>query len=582
MLDRFDATPPAGPDTQAPGFNCGQYVQHWARLTPGARAVRQATGGDTGLPALADITYAQLDTETGQLAHALQARGIAAGDRVLVFCTGGLDFVRAVYGCLKLGAVPVLIDPGMGLDAMLTCIAEQEARGIIGVPKAMLLRAVKRAAFKSVRVAIRVGSGWFPGVPHVESVMAKAGETGAAFSPVPRAPDDVAVLVYTSGSTGVPKGVPYTTAMMTGQVTGVGMVGGFVPGEVHVACFPGFALYTVALGMTCVFPDMDFAKVGQTPPHRVLNTLRAAGAESAFASPAVWTPVAGLCAAGKSGAPITTLRTLHTAGAPISPVLLDALAPAFPSATFFTPYGATESLPVAAIGSDELLGYAAPKTAQGWGKCVGRAVGDVDVRLMRITDDDVPAFTPDLEVPPGAVGEIVVSGTVVTTTYDRRPGKTAGAKMRAPDGTLWHRMGDLGRIEDGRLWFLGRKTHRVPFQGKLYTSETVEAVFETHPAVPKAALAWRALPAADGALAREPVLAIDLQGADADTLDLAALREFADQHEATRGIHAFLLCPGADAGRGMPAFSYDRRHNAKIEREKLAAYIDAHPAAVRR
>src|SRR5262249_10316218 len=136
-----------------------------------------------------------------------------------------------------------------------------------------------------------------------------------------------------------------------------------------------------------------------------------------------------------------------------------------------TPYGATEALPIADIGSDELLGETSPLTAEGKGVCVGRPVEGMHVRIIRISDAPLPEWGDGLEVPQGEVGEVVVQGPVVTRAYHSRPDQTALHKIRDAQGGLWHRMGDLGYLDgQGRLWFCGRKSQRVEtVDGPLFT-----------------------------------------------------------------------------------------------------------------
>ena len=166
-----------------------------------------------------------------------------------------------------------------------------------------------------------------------------------------------------------------------------------------------------------------------------------------------------------------------------------------PPAEIFTPYGATEALPVASIGSNEILGETRHRTDQGAGVCVGRPFEGIEVKIIRISDDPIPAWSDDLEVADGTVGEIVVAGPVVTREYFRRPEATALAKIADPArGTFFHRMGDLGYRDDrGRLWFCGRKSHRVILEDETLYTICCEGVFNAHPDVARTALVGAAV-----------------------------------------------------------------------------------------
>jgi len=219
-----------------------------------------------------------------------------------------------------------------------------------------------------------------------------------------------------------------------------------------------------------------------------------------------------------------------------------------PGCRLFTPYGATEALPVACI-TDQELAETAAGTARGQGVCVGRPVGDLDVRIIAVADGPVGAAAP---LPPGQIGEICVRGPVASRAYFEKPEATRLAKIE-DSGGFWHRMGDLGRFDDqGRLWFCGRKSQRVvPAAGgaTLYTA-CVEGVLDAHPAVRRSALV-RARGDAAVVVELEP-------GRKAD----AALRA---ELAALTPVKTVLF---------HPSLPVDARHNAKIQREKLGLWAE--------
>jgi len=226
-----------------------------------------------------------------------------------------------------------------------------------------------------------------------------------------------------------------------------------------------------------------------------------------------------------------------------------------------TPYGATEALPVSSIGSDAILGETAAQTEQGRGVCVGLPVQRMDVRVIRIDDGPIETWSDDLEVPTGEVGEFTVKGPVVTRTYHGRERATALAKILDPEGGFWHRMGDVGYLDErGRLWFCGRKAHRVQLQDETLYSVQCEGVFNAHPDVYRTALVGVQR---DGRTL--PVLCVEVhedRAVDGTAIE-ADLRATAADNELTRRIDTFLF---------HDDFPVDIRHNAKIFREKLAVW----------
>jgi acyl-CoA synthetase (AMP-forming)/AMP-acid ligase II len=331
------------------------------------------------------------------------------------------------------------------------------------------------------------------------------------------------------------------------------------PGETDLPTFPLFALFNPALGMTAVIPEMDFTRPGSVDPEAILEPLRRWNIEQMFGSPALLDRVGRWGAA--RGVKLPALKRVITAGAPVPPAVLERFAKLLPpDARIHTPYGATEALPVSSITHQEVLEETAALSAEGRGTCVGRPLPGVRVEVVRIDDGPLPDWSESLRVPVGAVGEFVVRGPQVTREYFGRPEADALAKIRWPDGTLGHRMGDLGWLDErGRLWFCGRKSHRVRTPAGVLFTIPCEAVFNRHPKVRRTALVGVGEP--EG---QRPVLCVELEeGArpsDALEEELLALGA---RHEHTRAVRDVLFHPSCPV---------DIRHNAKIFREKLAVW----------
>jgi acyl-CoA synthetase (AMP-forming)/AMP-acid ligase II len=230
-----------------------------------------------------------------------------------------------------------------------------------------------------------------------------------------------------------------------------------------------------------------------------------------------------------------------------------------PDGELFPPYGATESLPVAMMSSNEILAETWAETEKGAGVCVGPPVPSIQLRVIAITDEAIadPALATDCAV--GEVGEIAVCGDVVTTGYLNDEGADARSKMVSASGELWHRMGDMGYLDAaGQLYFCGRRVHVVTTKDRMFHSVPVENVFNTHPQVSRTALV-----AVDGlpALVVEPrsrLLSMDARQRLADEL-----RALGAHDPVTASIRRFYF---------HPSFPVDARHNAKIFRDRLAVW----------
>jgi acyl-CoA synthetase (AMP-forming)/AMP-acid ligase II len=554
-----DATP-SGTSEVA---NIAAALPRMAARIPEAVALQVPVGRERGgRRRYVAYTYRELDDESDRIARGLDALGVGRGVRAALLVTPSFEFFALVFGLFKAGAVPVLIDPGIGPKHVRACLDEAEPAAFIGIPKAHAARVLFGWAKRTARVLVTVGRRWGWGGVTLDAVKRRGGACGSGGFLAQTAPRDVAAILFTSGSTGAPKGVVYEHRHFLAQVELIRTAYGIEPGEVDVPTFPLFGLFDPALGMTTVLPDMDFTRPARVDPSHFIEIAERFGATNMFGSPAVLDTLGryGVGLHATAARPLlATLRRVISAGAPVPGPVMERMRALLPDAArIHTPYGATETLPVATIADDVLLGETWPKTREGAGVCVGRPVAPNDVRVIRIDDGPLPVWADDLEVPAGTVGEITVLGPTTTEAYFHRDEATRFAKI-AHGGQVRHRMGDLGYLDaSGRIWFCGRKAHRVrTSERELYTA-MVEGVFEAHPAVRRCALVGVGAPGAE-----RPVVWLELEKASRPTFEslVAELRALGARHPHTAALDTFFVHKG---------FPVDIRHNAKIGYDELA------------
>jgi olefin beta-lactone synthetase len=522
-------------------------------------------------------SFEELNQLVDAYAHGLNAVGVGMGTRTAVMVPPSVDFFALTFALFRIAAIPVLIDPGMGTKNLGVCLADAQPEAFVGIPKAHLARRLFGWGKSTIRTTINTGRRRFFCTRSLQELSTLGGKLGRYQSPPVNA-DDTAAILFTSGSTGVAKGAVYTHGIFTAQVEMLQKEYGIQPGEVDLCTFPLFALFGPALGMTCVIPDMDFARPAKIDPAKTLATMEKFRATNFFGSPAVLRRLSEHLE--KSNTNIPTLVRVISAGAPATPSVLETLSHALPDGVqIYTPYGATEALPVANIGSEEILTDTRHETANGKGVCIGRPFAGMTVKVIRISDEPIAEWSEELCVPDGEVGEIVVRGPVVTKSYYNRDVATKLAKIHDPKtGETLHRMGDVGYFDDrGRLWFCGRKSHRVVTpQGTLYT-DMVEPIF-THAFTD----IWNrvALVGVNRDGQTHPVLCLEMAWSDQtkhrivfENL-LPKLRELSASHSSCRGLETYLVHPGP--------FPVDVRHNSKIFREKLAVWAANQLKAQRR
>ncbi|HVJ80994.1 MAG TPA: fatty acid CoA ligase family protein [Planctomycetia bacterium] len=550
---------PAATDMSASVVNIAAHLPAMARRQPDAAAVI-APHGAPGSPRRThrSTTFQQLEARSNAIAAGLSRHGVARGMRTVLMAKPSADFFALTFGLFKIGAVPVLVDPGMGIRNLGECLAQAEPEAFIGITKAHVARHLFGWAKRTLRLFVNVG----PKLPGCGESLDRLAASCGEFEPAATRADETASILFTSGSTGVPKGAVYTHGVFAAQVEMLRAMYGIEPGEIDLPTFPLFALFAPALGMTSVVPQMDFSRPGSVDPREILQCLRDFGCTTMFGSPAVIDKVGRYGAL--RGEKLPKLKRVLSAGAPVPAATLERFAAMLaPGVEVFTPYGATESLPVASIGSAEVLGETRARTERGEGVWVGKPAPGVDARIMKIRDDAIAAWSEDLLAGPGELGEIVVGSPTVTREYFGRPEQTALAKIRdAATGEILHRMGDLGWIDEkGRIWYCGRKSQRVTTaEGVLFT-DRIENVFNVHPETARTALVG--VRRGERAV---PVLCVELdaaaRGADRERVKRELLELGAKNAEAG-GIREVLF---------HPKFPVDVRHNAKIFREKLAVW----------
>ena len=536
-----------------PGSNVARHLRSAATSRPEGLATKSPIGISPDGKVIHEArSFRQLDQASDAAAEHFSRSGITHGARVLLAVRPGHDLIVGMFGLIKLGAVPIAIDPGMGWSAFLDCVRRSRPTALVGVRPAALLSRLPLAAFRTLHHRVTVGnSAW-------RQALAAAPSQPRPLADV--SPDTLAAILFTSGSTGAPKGVCYTHGMFDAQIELVRSTYDIRPGETDMAMLPLFALFNPALGTTTVTPLLDPSKPLAADPAPLVAALLSEKVTCSFGSPAIWSKVADHCEA--RGIKLPDLRRLLIAGAPVSGELLAKLHVIAPNCVTHTPYGATECLPVTTVAADELLGEARQLALLGQGTCVGRAVSGVEIRVIRETDGPIATIADAKLCAPGEIGEIIATGPSVTREYDGLPEATRAAKI-TDGGRTWHRMGDLGALDaSSRLFFFGRRVEKVRTTDGDLPTESIEPAFRQHPQVFRCALIGIGeAPGQTPALVVEPRPG-DFPETEADCARfIAELRDFAK------------TCPRADRVKHIVfqrALPVDVRHNAKIHRLQLA------------
>ena len=520
--------------------NISEYLRFYAELSPDKPALLY----------LEKITYRDLEDKVNRYSFGLDHAGIRAGTRTLIMVPAGTDFFILIFALLRIGAVPVMIDPGMGIKTMSSVLADLEPEAFIGIPKAHLLRLAYPHLFKTAEIKFTTGEVSLFGATRLKNLIINNPGQYPAHSDDP---DDMAAIFFTSGSTGPAKGVIYTSGMLKNQIEITKSQFNIGSNEIDLCTFPLLGLFAICHGNSSVLADMDMIHPAKLDPAKIVKNILDFKCTQMFGSPMVINKLAEYCSPRKIRLP--SLRNIISAGAPVHRHVLESFSKLISEdAEIHTPYGATEALPVTDITASELLRIYLAEPENESPVCIGNPVDPLDVKIIQVTDKQIISWDNARLMPVNEVGEIVVKGPWVSNGYFKRNDADFLSKISdLVTNEIWHRMGDLGKIDlHGRLWFYGRKSQRVVASfGTLFTIPC-EAVFNRHPGVARSALVGVPLNISGF---KKPVICIQLNPGYYPTKKLIQeLLELGSSVGITKGISDILF---------KKDFPVDPRHNAK-------------------
>lgn len=512
------------------------------------------------------ISWAQLTTVVDGIARGLQKAGLKKGDRVSLLVTPGNNLTAVLYGVLKAGGVAVVADAGLGVAGMSRAIRSADPQWIIGLTPGLTLARAARWPGRRISVSTlgpleRVALG-------VETSVTELARTRSTEPILAPGPDDDAVILFTSGSTGPAKGVRYTHARLGALARKLQTQFKVRPDTGWAAGFAPFALLGPGLGINSVTPDMSVTKPKTLTAAALADAILAGDCTMVFASPAAYINV---CATAgelteKQRESFAGIELVLSAGAPVPLRLLDQLDGLFPNAEIRSPYGMTEGLMLTDI--DRVGVAAAEAQSRDHGVCVGTPLAGVRFALAPLDDLGKPAE----QLLTGAaatdiLGEFVVSAPHIKAGYDRLWDTDATSKRDTLDGLTWHRTSDIGHIDpQGRVWLEGRVEHVLTTPAGPLGPGGIEAV------VDKVAGVYRSGVVGVGPQGIQSVVVVIEPEADQGwkpgvaPLDLAAAVRTAIAKHYPHDIAAVLV---------SKEFPTDIRHNSKINRTRLAVWADS-------
>lgn len=496
-------------------------------------------------------TFEQMERQVEIYAQALYRSGVKPQDKVLVLIPNSPELLQYVFALFRVGAIPILMDPGLGIKTLLASIRQVQPDILLAVPKVHLLCFPLTPWLPKFSLRLSTeGDLW--GCTNLQKM-----SLDQPFEPHPVEADEVAALLFTSGATGPAKGVCYHASIFFEQVRLLQELYQYESQEVELAGFPLFGLFTLALGVSTVVAPFNASRPASCDPKVLLEAIRECEVTSLQGSPAIWKKLASYLK--ENQVELHQVRRLLTFGAPISFQFTQDWSDLLGSAqSLHTPYGATECLPLSTIDGQQLLSTK-KEQLQGYGNCVGQPVENTLVQIIKTTDQAIETLQKEDLLPPGEIGEIIVHSSTMTRQYYQLNEANRKSKLFYQD-KLYHRMGDLGYFDrEGRLWLVGRKSHRLELStGKTYYPLPFEAIANQHPEVKGSAyVEVRGKPYL--VIAREESSQTPQEALKQQLLQIAGkVSPFEHPLEKVFSI------------RSLPV---DPRHNAKIDRLQLKKWV---------
>lgn len=514
-----------------------------------------------GRIAYTHLTFEAFKYEVDILAQKMDRSGIKKGMRMLYMVRPGIEYLTFIYAIFKIGAIPVLMMPGLDKKKTLACIKESDCHGMIGPVSAHFQRIFNPKCYQSVKKNIRTENSIIPIGMKINTASRKDPET---FKPVATVPGENALIIYSPGNQGLPNGVIYKHKNLDGLIRNFKQNFNFTSGKTVLSLYPVFSIFHPALDVTSVIPDTDPDKILQEPPLNLVRLIQDQGVTNIISSPSLLERIGKYCNENKIT--LSSLKNITAFGTHVLPSPLEEISSAVNgNTTVDSKYGTLETLSISSITSDEILTETAKLSNQGYGTCLGVPFEESNVNLVKISDAAISKWSDDIAVFDGDVGEIIITGESVSPEYFENPQEDTYSKIYDDNNNMWHRTGDLAwRDKKGRMWYCGKKNHRVTTKkGPLFTINC-EAIFNSHCEVKRCALIGIGAPND-----QTPIICIELKKKLNKKLKNQVMDELlslAKSSEATKPIENVIF---------VDALPVDAYHQSKILRTGLSKWAES-------
>lgn len=483
------------------------------------------------------ITYFALEKEVLLTANYFRAKGIKAGDRVLIFVPMSIDLYRIVLALFRIGAIAVFLDEWVSKERMELCCKIAQCNAFIGVWKARVFSFFSKE-LREIPIKLNLS---------YKKVIRDASDQSTTFHQVNS--NDTALITFTTGSTGTPKAAKRTHAFLLEQFIALTEEIYLGPDAVDLTMLPIFVLCNLGIGSTTVIPDFKATKPDSLDPKVFFELLHKHKVNRISASPFVIKKMAKYAIQNKLET--ANLKNIFTGGAPVFPQEATLYAAAFPHSNVEILYGSTEAEPISKINVKDLIHLKTDILKDGL--FVGHPTHLVKVKIIKISNSPIICTSLDefniLELDNNSIGEIAVSGKHVLKEYYNNEEAFKKNKI-VVDDEIWHRTGDSGYKDNkGNLYLTGRCNQIIWKGDQLIAPFLYENFLQTIPAVEMGTI-------------------LDLKGKLFIVIETS---DKADKKLIEQKINASEI--KYDQLSFLTKIPRDPRHNSKIDYEKLMKLV---------
>ena len=499
-----------------------------------------------------EVSFGELGHRIEQFRTLLRQEGLKKQDRVVVMFKPCVNLYTMVIGLLAEGMVPVFIDTGMGPKKMLGALQESNAKLIVAASTLLRLRWLLPAFWGKKYISADKS---LLGLEALDGMTETIPIPKGIFSPCVLINENERGLIsFTSGSTGRPKGADRTHDSLIQQHIAIRDHWQDSPDDIDMTSLPVVVLHNLCCGMPSVLPAIDFSAPGNADGHLVIQQIEQCNVTRLSGAPAFVERLAdaAILIQTDTKKPFP-LKSISLGGAPVTAKLACKLKKSFPEVLSQVVYGSTEAEPIASVDITDVI------KEQKQGYLVGAPAHQSQVLIVKLPENsdqikDESLATYSCEQ--GDIGELVVKGKHVLKGYVDNPEATRENKIKCRDGTVWHRTGDLARLDDrGRIWLMGRQSDSIQYQGQNILTYSLESKIDAIKGIKRSALV-------QSASTITPVLVFE-SGIDRaneySELELKHLIMKLLIAEKLSGIN--IAC--------VDKIPVDSRHNSKIDRSKL-------------